>query len=266
MKTALPSGNALFAVVLFCVAPLSPMLQVAYPESMFAFLLTLCLYLLVKRRYVLIIPAVTVMALTRPGALALALALGLHIIHRIVTKDPFPVREKIAAIGATLYTGLAGFFWLIVVAVETGSLTAYTDTELAWRMPYIGYVELVPLTPWVQGANWWAAEWDWPPALGIIVLVVLVAGFIAFMFSPWVRALGVDIRLWVASFVLYIVAVFFPQSSVFRILMPTFPLLGAFAVPTSQTYRAVIVAVFIALQAAWLSIGWWVSGYDWTPP
>ena len=35
------------------------------------------------------------------------------------------------------------------------SATAYTDTELAWRAPYIGYEELVPFTPWFQGAEWW---------------------------------------------------------------------------------------------------------------
>ena len=266
MKTALPAGSALFAVVLFCVAPLSPMLQVAYPESMFAFLLTACLYLLVKRRYVLIIPVVTVMAFTRPGALALALAMGLHVVHRLVTRDPFPVRERVAAIGSTLYTALAGFFWLLAAWAATGNLHAYTDTELAWRMPYIGYVELVPLTPWVQGANWWGATWGWPDWLGVTVLVVIVAGFAAFMFSPWVRRLGVDIRFWVASFALYILAVFFPQSSVFRILMPAFPLLGAFAVPRSPSFRIAIVLVFVALQAWWLSIGWWVNGYDWTPP
>lgn len=266
MKTALPAGSALFAVVLFCVAPLSPILQVAYAESMFAFFLTLCLYLLVTRRYVLLIPTVLVLSLTRPGALAFALALGLHVVHRIVTHDPFPVREKVAAIGATIFSVFAGFLWVLVVGLETGSMSTYTEIELAWRMPYIGYVDLVPFAPWIQGANWWAATWHWLPGAGIAMLIVLIALFAAFMFSPWVRKLGVDIRLWVASFALYILAVFFPQSSVFRILLPTFPILGALAVPTSKWFRVALVAVFIALQAAWLSVGWWVNGYDWTPP
>jgi hypothetical protein len=214
------------------------------------------------------IPAVTVMVFTRPGALALALALGLHVIHRWVTRerDPFPVRDRVASVVVTIYTGIAGFAWLLIAGVTTGTLTAYTDTELSWRMPYVGYTELIPLTPWVQGALWWSDRWGIPQPLGIVLLIALVGGFIAFMFSPWVRKLGVDIRLWVASFVLYILAVFFPQSSVFRILMPTFPLLGAFAVPTSRVYRVGIVAVFIVLQWVWIDIGWWVDGYDWTPP
>ena len=40
MRVVLPSSTALFSVVLLCVAPLSPILQVSYAESMAAFLLT----------------------------------------------------------------------------------------------------------------------------------------------------------------------------------------------------------------------------------
>ena len=39
MARVLPGSAALFAVVLFCIAPLSPILQVAYAESMHLFLL-----------------------------------------------------------------------------------------------------------------------------------------------------------------------------------------------------------------------------------
>ena len=46
------------------------------------------------------------------------------------------------------------------------------------------------------------------------------------MFTPAVKRLGVDLRFWVASYALYLLAVFFPQSSTFRLLMPMFPLLG----------------------------------------
>ena len=47
----LPAGSALFAVVLFFTAPLSPILQVSYAESMALFLLLWLLYLLLERRY-----------------------------------------------------------------------------------------------------------------------------------------------------------------------------------------------------------------------
>jgi hypothetical protein len=263
MRRVLPEGSALFAVVLYCFAPLSPILQVSYAESMHAFLLTLALYLLLRRDYWMLVPVVMVMSLTRPSGLAFALALGLHVLYRWTTRDrdPFGRREIVASVVATAVSVVSGFAWLLIAAAVTGSLTAYLDTELAWRAPYIGYQGLMPLTPWILGANFWL-----PGGLGIVLLVVLVGGFAAFMFSPWVRRLGPDLRFWVASYVLYLLAVFFPQSSTLRLLLPVFPLWGALAVPRSAVFRVVLVALCVVGQFGWIHFAWWVDGYDWTPP
>ena len=263
LLTQLPSSTALFSVVLFCFAPLSPILQVSYAESMHLFFLTCALYLLVQRRYVALLPVIAVMALTRPSGLAFALALGLHVIYRWVVRerDPFPVPERVASVIAAVFSGIMGLAWLLIAWGVTGSLTAYTDTELAWRAPYVGYGELIPFTAWVQGANWWIGS-----PLGPVLLVIAVALFAMFMFSPWVKRLGVDLRFWAASYVLYLLAVFFPQSSTFRLLVPVFPLLGALALPRSVFYRVGLVALFVLGQWGWIHIAWWVDGYDWTPP
>jgi hypothetical protein len=50
-------------------------------------------------------------------------------------------------------------------------------------------------------------------------------------FEPHVRRLGPEMRLWSASYVLYLLVVFFPQSSIFRLLLPLAPLYGAIAAP-----------------------------------
>ncbi len=263
LHLVLPAETALFAVVLFCVGPLSPILQVSYAESMHAFLLAAALYLLMKRRYVALIPVIVVLALTRPSGLAFALALGVHIVHRFFTrqKDPFPAWERVLALGVMAWSGLMGLVWLLLAWMTTGSITAYTDTELAWRAPYIGYVDLVPFTPWWQAAGFWL-----PGVLGIIVLAVVIVGFFAFLFTPLARKLGPVLRFWVASYGLYLLAVFFPQSSTFRLLLPMFPLVGALAQPRSRLYRWALVAVFIVGQWVWCYYCWWVDGYDWTPP
>jgi hypothetical protein len=65
---------------------------------------------------------------------------------------------------------------------------------------------------------------------------------------------------------LYLLAVFFPESSTFRLLRPMFPLLGAVAQPKSVAYRVSVVLVFIAAQTGWLLLCWGVDGADWTPP
>ena len=270
MARFVPGEAALFSVVLFCFAPLSPILQVAYGESMFLFLLVVALYLLVQRRYWVLIPVVAAMGVTRPGALAFALVLLLHVIHRWwldrTGREAFPTRERVAAIVAGLSAAALGLAWVLVAGLVTGRISAYIDTELAWRSVYVGHDELLPFTPWFRAAEWWANWWGLPPALLIIALILIIALWVLLLFSPPARRLGVDIRFWLASYSLYLLAVFFPQSSTFRLLMPLFPALGAIAQPRSPVYRVVLVIVCILGQWAWIDIAWWVNGRDWTPP
>ena len=273
MGRVLPPGTALFATVLFCTAPLSPILQVAYAESMGLFFLFLALILLLDRRYLLLIPVVVVMSFTRPSGLAFAALLLFHLVHRMLTRrrDPFPWRERIEVVIAGLVTFAVGIAWPVIAALATGDATAYTDTELSWRVLYLGhYDELVPFQGWIEGADWWL-RWIGVPSpaalvLGCVGLVLLVAIVAVLLLSPWARRLGVDIRFWIVGYGLYLLAVFFPQSSTFRILVPMAPALGAFAIPRNPVWRIALVVLGIAGQIGWIFIAWWVDGYDWTPP
>ncbi|SFR74407.1 hypothetical protein SAMN05428970_1712 [Agromyces sp. CF514] len=263
MSRFLEPDRAMFAVVLFCVAPVSPIMQFGYAESLGYLLLATALLLLVDRRYGWLFPVIALWSFTRPGALAFALTLGLHWVWRWWRRrdDPFPLRERVLAASATAFAVLFGFGWLLVAAIGTGDLHAYTDTELAWRAAYIGYGELVPFTAWFESGGWWLGQ-----PLGTIAVLALLLGFGLLLVTPAVRRLGVDIRLWSTSYALYLLAVFFPQSSVFRIASPLFPLLGAAAIPRARWYRWGIVVVFLALQVGWLLICWGIDGRDWTPP
>ena len=263
MRRVQPQPTALFAVLLFCVAPLSPLLQFGYAESMQLLLLTWALLLVLERRYLLLAPVIAVMALTRPTGLAFALFLALHVGYRWFTraKDPFPVPEAVTASSVAVFSGVMGLAWPGVAWLVTGSITAYTDTELAWRSAYIGYQELVPFAAWFQSGVWWLGQ-PW----GIVAMIALIVVFTLTMFTRPVRSLGVDLRLWVVSYALYLLAVFFPQSSTFRLLMPMFPLLGALAQPRSIVYRVVVTLVLICGQWGWLLLCWGVDGADWTPP
>lgn len=268
-RVGLSESTALFAVVLFCVAPVSPLFQLAYAESLHLLLLAVALLLLVDRRYGWLFPVTLVMAFTRPSGLAFALALGLHVIYRWVRRrdDPFPLRERVLSVSLTVFSALAGLAWPAIAGIATGSWTAYTDTELAWRAAYIGYTHLVPFASWFQGADWWSSVMlGLPGWLGIGALVVIVALYVVLLFSPAVRRLGPDLLFWVIAYSVYLFAVFFPQSSTFRLLMPLFPLLGVLALPRSRVYRVAMVVLFLVLQVGWIAICWGVDGADWSPP
>ncbi|MEY9950756.1 hypothetical protein [Leifsonia sp. EB34] len=269
LRVGLGASTSMFAVVLFCFSPVSPLFQLAYAESLYLLLLAAALLLLVERRYGWLFPVVLAMAFTRPSGLAFALAVGLHVVYRWFRRrdEPFPVRERVLSASLAVFSAVAGIAWPAIAAFATGSWTAYTDTELAWRAPYIGHTHLVPFTPWFEGADWWAKIMLGIPGwIGVVALVLLVAGYAVLLFSPAVRRLGVDLRFWCAAYALYLLAVFFPQSSTFRLLMPLFPLLGAIALPRSRVYRIGMVVLFVALQVGWIALCWGVDGSDWSPP
>ena len=105
-----------------------------------------------------------------------------------------------------------------------------------------------------------------PGWTGVAALVVLVALFGVLLFSPAVRRLGIDLRFWLIAYSLYLFAVFFPQSSTFRLLVPLAPGLGALAIPRNPVYRIVLVLAGIVGQIGWMYIAWWVDSQDFTPP
>jgi hypothetical protein len=259
-RERLDKGTSLFAVVLFSISPLAAMFQVAYAESLHVLLLATALLLVLRRRYLVLIPIIVVMGFTRPSGLAFALFLGLHILLRLYRRkaDPFPLKEFLSAGVATFVSLCVGFAWLVIAGLATGDMAHYTDTELSWRAPYIGYQHLVPFTPWFQSLNYRIGmPWGW------MFVTVIIIGFVVTMFLPQVRRLGDDIRLWSLSYVLYLFAVFFPQSSTFRLLLPLFPLAGALAIPRSRVYRVAVVIASLVGQFLWLFVLWRV--YDDSP-
>ncbi|MWV50440.1 hypothetical protein GRS96_14300 [Rathayibacter sp. VKM Ac-2803] len=267
-RHSLSEAQSLIAVLLFCVAPTSPMMQLAYAESAAMMLTAITLLLLVRRQYAWVFPVVLLLGLTRPSGLAFAAAMGLYVVVRYVrrAREPFPRSDWLPAVALTGWGLVVGFSWPAAAWAVTGSPTAYTDTELAWRSAYIGYQELFPFTSWFQSGAWWGDWWFGAPLVGIAIVVLLVAVFVGILAAPWTRRLDLFSRAWVAGYGVYLFAFFFPQSSTFRLLGPMFPLVGALAVPRSPLFRCTLVALGIVGQIVWISICWAVDGYDWTPP
>ncbi|WP_309068347.1 hypothetical protein [Microbacterium sp.] len=258
---------ASWAVVLFASAPLAALFQVGYAEALFLAFLMLALLALSARRWAWLYLLIPLMGYTRPGVLAFALLLGLYGIHRWLGRrdDPLPTAHilHILALGALAVA--VGFSWQIFAAIATGMPGAYLETELAWRRGWIPGIEaFVPLEGWVRAAPLWFSLWGLPEWLGHVALVVLVAGAAIMLFTPAVRRLGPEIRLWTASYVLYLLAVFFPQSSTFRLLLPLSPLWGA--APRSRIGRWITLALCLAGQWIWIAAMYGSGNTYWQVP
>lgn len=257
LRDRIGNAAALWAVVFFAAGPLGALFQVGYAETLFLLLLFLALDATIRRNYAWLYVLIPVLGFTRPGVLAFALYLGLHGILRWTHRrtDPLGGREVVHIVALGALATATGFAWQVIAGVVTGDPGAYLATELAWRRHWItGGVEgFVPFEGWVQASQFWFELWGLPAGWGPVALIVLVvAAAAALLLSPQVRALGPDLRLWSASYLLYLLAVFFPQSSTFRLLLPLSPVWGAVAVPRSRAWRLGVLALCLVGQWVWI--------------
>lgn len=262
---------AMWAVAFFAFGPLAALFQVGYAESLFLLLLFLALDLAARRKYAWLYLLIPVMAFTRPGILAFALYLGLHGILRLGRRrsEPLPVRDAVHIVALGALATVCGFAWQVIAGTVTGDAGAYLATELAWRRNWIvGGVEgFVPFEGWIQGSQFWFGQWGLPTEWGPVALALLVIGVAAaLLYARPVRALGSDLRLWSASYLLYLLAVFFPQSSTFRLLLPLSPLWGAVAMPRSRLWRTGVLAACLVGQWAWIHHMYALGNTFWQVP
>ncbi len=257
MRERMDPTAAMWAVAFFAAGPLAALFQVGYAEALFLVWLLLALWCVMRRRYVWLYALIQLMAFTRPGVLAFALFLGLFGIWRWISRARESLRGSeiahIVALGALAVA--CGFAWQLLAGWATGDAGAYLATELAWRRNWVtGEPAFAPFEGFVSGvAYWFGTMWGMTPEIGYVVLAASVSAIAALLlFEPHVRRLGVEVRLWSASYLVYLLLVFFPQSSIFRLLVPLSPLWGAVAMPRSTVWR---VGVLIAgLVGQW----WWI--------
>jgi len=260
--------QARWAIALISFSMAAPILQVGYAESLALFLISSALYLFATRRDGLLVLVLAILSVTRPGLLAFALMFALLFVYRFYRErkhgETFELRERIRLFALTGVSGVLGFAWLIIAAITTGRFDAYLKTELAWRAGYTDSTELEPFTGWfISGAF----------HLGSGVGELAVLGLVAF--AAWalnthsVRALGLELRFFTASYLVYLFAVFFPQSSTPRLLLPAFGLLAGLAVASaawSKPARGAILVLSILGQVLWLLVCWKYTAPDFTPP
>ena len=264
----LSRGQALWALAFVGLWCASPVLQVGYAESLGLLLLALTLWQIIERNYLVALLPMSVLAFTRPGVLALSLMLALLWLTRWwqARNQPstFDTRERISLALSAVLSGVLGLGWTITAAVATGRPDAYLATEMAWRQVYVGGTSFAPFEGWIA-----SFDYHFGSGFGFVGLALGFALIAWMLKAETMQKLGLELRLWVSSYSLYLLAVFFPQSSTFRLALPLFALAGALALATSRASKSVkvlLVLSLIALQFAWMLACWVYVAPDFTPP
>ena len=257
LREKIDDTAATWAVVFFAAGPLAALFQVGYAETLYLLWLFLALWCVVRRRYGWLYALIPLMGFTRPGILAFALFLALFGLWRWFTRrrEPLTVGEGVHIVALGMLAVVVGFSWQLIAGWVTGRSDAYLATELAWRRNWIpGEAEFFPLEGFISAAAFWFdSVWGMTAEVGYVVLAAVVVAVAAvLLLLPQVRRLGVELRLWSASYVVYLLLVFFAQSSIFRLLVPLSPLWGAFAVPKSSLWRVGVLAACLAGQWWWI--------------
>jgi len=241
---------ALWGTVFFCANPLSVVLQATYAESL-SLLATFAALLFVQRRRWLPFALVTVLAAaTRPGAIALTAVVVVATVLRLVRRERVTLREHVAIWSAVLVTGAAGLAWPVVADLVTGTRDAYLLTETAWWQSYVDHPgHFVPFTPWFSMAT------EWLGPVGPVVVVLAVAAMAWAVLFRTSRT-GETIKLWAGGYVGYLVAVFLPQHSTFRMLLPLSPLFGQPWLSATRRRALVTLSTCLALQPVAVLLLW----------
>ncbi len=256
LRDRLDETATTWAVIFFVSGPLAALFQVGYAESLFLLWLFCALWCVVRRRYGWLYLLIPLMGFTRPGVLAFSLFLALYGIWRWFRRrsEELGAREIVHIVVLGLIAAAVGFSWQFITGVVTGEPDGYLQTELSWRRGWTGDTgDFVPFDGFVQAAAIWFRLWGMPEWAGYAALALAVAAAAAvLLYAGPVRRLGVEVRLWSASYLVYLLAVFFPQSSLFRLLVPLSPLAGALAVPRSRLWRVGVLVMCVAGQWWWI--------------
>lgn len=259
-------GSAVWGVAFFATFPVSAILQAPYAEPLTIFLLATALLLVIQRHYVWAMPVTVLLCLSRPVGVPFAAMLGVLFLWRLAERGrrnqqgAHSFRGLASLAGLTAVCGSSALFWPAAAWAATGDIGAYTKTETAWRGHH-----LVPFRPWFDaGADLFG------PVLGIVAPFIFAGLFALLLFTRPAARLGVELRVWCACYMGYLLLFLHPQTSTFRMLLPLFPLaLGAALLSRSRAYRGTVVTMFILLQIVWIVWLWaWAQlpgGGDYPP-
>ena len=242
--------RALAAVALVSTFPTAAVLGYSYSEATALAALAWALLLVHRGRHLLAVIPTVLLCLARPVGLAFGLAVAVLLVVRLWRR-----RTGRATPGTTpglillgACTGLASLAFPAVVGLVSGMPDGYTRLQVAWRVQ--DHMEY--LTPWL-----WMGRYLFGPVWGTVAVLALGCLAVGTLASARLRELGPVVWAWSFAYLVYLVAVVDPFTSIFRFLLlfaPAAPLL------TGRRARGwwltLLLVLFSVLQVAWIGVLW----------
>jgi hypothetical protein len=161
--------------------------------------------------------------------------------------------QRASAVVMLAALAVSAVAWPVVAGLVTGVPTAFFDVQAAWgQRPDKG-----PFVLWFE----WA--WQSKGMAGVVVLVALVATYIALVLGRHGRWICIEARAWALAYPLYLFAVVRPITSMWRFLLLDFPLAALLASVAMRTANGQEVVphwrrrVAVVLLVAVAGLFWW---------
>jgi hypothetical protein len=252
---------ALVAACLWCFYPTTAVMLKPYTEALAVALVAGALLLLVQRRYLLVAVVALPLGLTRGVAPALGCAALIHLVVRWREARAAGLRpldgQRAGAVVMLAALAVSAVAWPVIAGLATGVPTAFFDVQAAWgQRPDKG-----PFVLWLE----WA--WQGKGAAGVVVLVALVATYVALVLGRHGRWISIEARAWALAYPLYLFAVVRPITSMWRFLLLDFPLAALVASVAMRTangqsvvphWRRRVGVVLLVIIAGGL---WWTCAF-----
>ena len=159
---------------------------------------------------------------------------------------PLSSKDRLWLFVTAIVTCAAALTWPLLAWITTGRMSAYVDTETAWRG-----VDLAPFEAWInRSASFGGAHAGVIGLFGVLVLSLCVLSW------PQLRQLGRLTWMWCVCYWVYLLIFFDPSSSVFRMLLMVAPLAWAVAVKLSKRPRAALAVLTVGVISQVLWVAW----------
>lgn len=229
--------------LLLCTSMAAPAFQITYTEGPALLFVALTLLNLQRERYGWAALTLLGLGLTRHVVAPFVLVLAIHALSKrrqVGHWNPAALRLVVVGAGITV-------LWPATAAVVTGRLTAFTDTQKAWR--------LHPTTTGPFGL--FSVGWEVAGFGGVLVAGMLAGAVLWFALRRDGPRWSPEVRTWTATYPLYLFAVAPVAVSMFRLMLLAFPLMWVFGEsrPTPRSHRvtvAVLAVAGLALQWFWI--------------